>query len=78
MSGNVVEWTQSISRPYSRLRPYGDDDRNGEETKGLRVARGGSWYSASIALLYLPYRDSFQPELSNHDLGFRVVARLLP
>jgi formate dehydrogenase (NADP+) beta subunit len=78
MSGNVVEWTQSISRPYSRLRPYVDDDRNGEEAKGLRVARGGSWYSASIALLYLPYRDSFQPELSNHDLGFRVVARLVP
>jgi hypothetical protein len=24
------------------------------------------------------YRDSFQPEVSNHDLGFRIVARPLP
>jgi formylglycine-generating enzyme required for sulfatase activity len=43
-----------------------------------RVARGGSWYSASIALLYVPYRDWFQAEVKHHDLGFRIVARPLP
>ena len=78
MSGNVVEWTASIHHPYNRDRPYVDEERNREDAAGLRVARGGSWYSASIALLYLPYRDAFQPEVRNHDLGFRVVARVLP
>ena len=77
MSGNVVEWTQTVDRPFNREHPYVDDDRNHESTVGLRVARGGSWYSASIALLYLPYRDTFQPEHSSQDLGFRLVARRL-
>jgi formylglycine-generating enzyme required for sulfatase activity len=78
MSGNVVEWTQSVFRPYNRRRPYVEEERNRDDGDGQRVARGGSWYSASIARLYLPYRDAFQPEVRNHDLGFRVVARMLP
>ncbi len=78
ISGNVVEWTQSINRSFSRQHPYVDDDRNHDEALGLRVARGGSWYSASIAYLYIPYRDAFQPEHSSQDIGFRIVARLLP
>jgi formylglycine-generating enzyme required for sulfatase activity len=78
MSGNVVEWTQSIFVPYSRDRPYVDEDRNRDQAQGRRVARGGSWYSASVALLYIPYRDAFQTEVANHDLGFRIVARPLP
>ncbi len=78
ISGNVVEWTQSITRAYSKEHPFVDDERNHEEATGLRVTRGGSWYSASVALLYIPYRDAFQPEHSTQDLGFRVVAKLLP
>jgi hypothetical protein len=78
MSGNVVEWTQSIFEPYNRERPYVDEVRNRDQAQGRRVARGGSWYSASVALLYIPYRDAFQPEVANHDLGFRIVARPLP
>jgi formylglycine-generating enzyme required for sulfatase activity len=78
MSGNVVEWTQSLLRPFNREHPYTDDDRNHGDVVGLRVARGGSWYSASTALLYLPYRDAFQPEHSSQDIGFRIVARRLP
>ena len=78
LSGNVVEWTNSVARPFNRERPYVDAERNREDVNEARVARGGSWYSASIALLYIPYRDSFQPEVSNHDLGFRIVARPLP
>jgi formylglycine-generating enzyme required for sulfatase activity len=78
LSGNVVEWTQSINRAYSREHPYVDDDRNHDDVLGLRVARGGSWYSASVALLYIPYRDAFQPEHSTQDIGFRIVARRLP
>jgi formylglycine-generating enzyme required for sulfatase activity len=42
------------------------------------VTRGGSWYSASSARLYLAYREEFQPELSSDDLGFRVAAIPLP
>ena len=78
MCGNVVEWTQSLYRPISQERPYDNDDRNRDDIAGVRVARGGSWYSASIALLNVAYRDSFQPELSHHDLGFRIVARRIP
>jgi iron(II)-dependent oxidoreductase len=78
LTGNAVEWTQSINRPFNREHPYGDDDRNHDDTAGLRVARGGSWYSASIAILYIPYRDAFQPEHSTQDIGFRIVAKLLP
>jgi formylglycine-generating enzyme required for sulfatase activity len=78
LTGNVVEWTQSTNRPYNRERPYVDDDRNHDDAVGLRVARGGSWYSASIAILYIPYRDTFQPEHSTQDIGFRIVAKQLP
>jgi formylglycine-generating enzyme required for sulfatase activity len=78
MSGNVVEWTQSLFRPFNREHPYTDDDRNHDDVVGLRVARGGSWYSASTALLYLRYRDAFQSEHSSQDIGFRIVARRLP
>jgi formylglycine-generating enzyme required for sulfatase activity len=78
LSGNVAEWTQSIHQPFNRERPYVDAERNRDDAADQRVVRGGSWYSASIALLYLSYRDAFQPGVSNHDLGFRIVARPLP
>lgn len=76
MSGNVAEWTQSIFRPYGRDNPYVDDGRNHDDAPGRRTARGGSWYSATIAPLYLPYRDAFQPDHFNNDLGFRVIAHM--
>ena len=78
ITGNVVEWTQSTDRPFNREHPYIDDDRNNDEATGLRTARGGSWYSAAISYMYIPYRDSFQPEHSTQDIGFRIVARALP
>jgi len=76
MSGNVAEWTRSILRPYDRDNPYQADDRNRDDASGRRTVRGGSWYSATIAPLCLPYRDAFQPEHCNNDLGFRLIARL--
>jgi len=45
---------------------------------GERVLRGGSWYTASIAVLYIPYRENFRPEVETPYLGFRVVARAVP
>jgi iron(II)-dependent oxidoreductase len=78
MSGSVTEWTQSIFRMHTRDHPYADDDRNADDAVGPRVARGGSWYSASIALLGTPFRDAFQPEHTSNDVGFRIVARPQP
>jgi len=78
LGGNVVEWTSSVYRQLNREHPYNEDDRNDDDQPGSRVARGGSWYSASNALLYIAYRDAFEPELSHNDLGFRIVARYLP
>ena len=79
MTGNVAEWTQSVYRTYNRQHPYvDDDDRNHDETLGERVLRGGSWYTASIAVLYIPYRENFRPEVETPYLGFRIVARPIP
>jgi formylglycine-generating enzyme required for sulfatase activity len=77
-SGNAAEWTQSVSRPFSRDRPFRDDDRNADEGEGLRTTRGGSWYSATTSRLRLAYRERFQPEMSSNDLGFRLIAQPLP
>ena len=78
MTGNASEWSQSVNKAFSRSQPYADDDHNLDRANGLRTIRGGSWYSASIAYLYIPYRDAFQPEHCNQESGFRVVAKLLP
>lgn len=76
MTGNATEWTQSIYRSFNRQHPYvDDDDRNHDDVPGERVLRGGSWYTASIAVLYIPYRENFRPEVQTPYLGFRVVAR---
>jgi formylglycine-generating enzyme required for sulfatase activity len=75
-SGNAREWTQSVFRRYGAQNPYRDDERNTDDAEGLRVTRGGSWYSASAVRLRLAYREEFQPELSSDDLGFRIVAVL--
>lgn len=78
MTGNVAEWTQSTDTPFNREHPFVDDARNHDDTRGKRTARGGSWYSAATSYLYIPYRDSFQPEHRTQDLGFRIVVRALP
>ena len=75
-SGNAREWTQSLFRPYNAKNPYREDARNVDALPGMRVTRGGSWYSASAVRLQLAYREEFQPELSSDDLGFRVAAIL--
>ena len=75
-SGNAREWTQSEFRRYNADHPYREDDRNADDASGMRVTRGGSWYSASAVRLQLAYREEFQPELSSDDLGFRVAAAL--
>jgi formylglycine-generating enzyme required for sulfatase activity len=73
ITGNVSEWTQSIFRALNRAHPYVDEDRNHDEGPGQRVVRGGSWYTASIAVLNIAYRENFQPEVAAPYLGFRIV-----
>jgi formylglycine-generating enzyme required for sulfatase activity len=77
-SGNAAEWTQSEQRFYNRESPYVDDDRNAADAAGTRVARGGSWYSATVSRLSLAYREDFPPHHSSDDLGFRVVVLPVP
>lgn len=79
LTGNVVEWTQSIFLSYNQQHPFVNEDRRRHDPNlsGQRVARGGSWYSASNAYLYIPYRDAFQPEHCNQGVGFRIVARVV-
>jgi formylglycine-generating enzyme required for sulfatase activity len=78
VSGNAAEWTASLHRHYNREHPYREDDRNDRTLAGMRVTRGGSWYSANAVRLHLAYREEFQPEMSSDDLGFRVAAVPLP
>jgi formylglycine-generating enzyme required for sulfatase activity len=75
LGGNVVEWNEGLRRVFNQDKPYANDERNREDSAEPRVVRGGSWYSASNALLYIPYRDHFLPEISHNDLGFRIVVR---
>lgn len=77
-SGNACEWTQSGYRPIGRDRPFRDDDRNADGGDGMRVTRGGSWYSSTTSRLHLSYREEFQPNKSSDDLGFRIAAHRLP
>jgi formylglycine-generating enzyme required for sulfatase activity len=77
-SGNVAEWTSSAFWPYSRQQPFADDKRNDPDLDDRRTVRGGSWYSATSAPLYLPYRDAFQPYHRANDVGFRLVAKRKP
>lgn len=78
MTGNVSEWTGSVYRSYNRQHPYQDDDQSGDDAPGPRVVRGGSWYTASVAVLRIAYRESLQPEVSATYLGFRIAVRTLP
>jgi formylglycine-generating enzyme required for sulfatase activity len=77
-SGNVAEWTSSVFLPYNREQPYREDKRNLADVAGSRTVRGGSWYSATSAILYLAYRDAFEPNHRANDVGFRVVAKAVP
>ncbi len=66
MHGNVAEWT------LSTFQPYPSDNRDGVDSHGLKVVRGGSWRdlperaASAFRLAYEPYQPVW-------DVGFRVV-----
>lgn len=69
MSGNVWEWTRSLSRPY----PYElSDGREDLDVEGNRVVRGGS-FDFLESLLRVAFRYDFDPGFQSYFVGFRVV-----
>jgi len=69
MAGNVWEWCQSLYKPY----PYrADDGREDIAASGVRVLRGGSWFSYE-RFARCPSRFRLAPDPFNDNVGFRVV-----
>jgi formylglycine-generating enzyme required for sulfatase activity len=75
MIGNVWEWTRSLFKPY----PYqADDGREQSGDLGMRVVRGGSFFSKPnrarcASRLRQPPNNRFE-----NDIGFRVCALITP
>lgn len=68
MTGNVWEWTSTLNKEY----PYHvDDGRENKEAFGIRILRGGSFYSDRRDAR-CPYRGGYRPNYFNQ-LGFRVA-----
>jgi formylglycine-generating enzyme required for sulfatase activity len=70
ISGNVWEWTLSLTQPY----PYTEiDGRNApEDTEHMRTIRGGSWNN-ECRLARSSSRQGYNPQVQWFALGFRVV-----
>ena len=69
MHGLVWEWTSTEERSYP-YRP--DDGREDLKASGLRVRRGGSWFSTP-ALVRCAYRLRYAPGGGYRRGGFRVA-----
>jgi|GEM_PF-2819098 len=67
--GNVFEWCNSLAKEY----PYRvDDGREMQNVRGLRIARGGSWYTTQRFASCI-YRGRMSQESKSPSFGFRVV-----
>jgi formylglycine-generating enzyme required for sulfatase activity len=77
LSGNVWEWTRSLSEGY----PYPEDQQERTRRENLqayryapRVLRGGTFYNHQ-RIVRCAFRNSNVPDVRNHSTGFRVVVR---
>ena len=87
MAGNVFQWCLDkwdngfyTSAPYNN--PVSDGSivsiiDNFTESKGLRVVRGGSWYSP-MSDLQVANRNTEAPKLTTSIIGFRCVMDVKP
>jgi formylglycine-generating enzyme required for sulfatase activity len=72
MAGNVYAWTATLYRPY---RYQADDGREDPNADGLRVARGGSWYT-DPKTVRCAYRYWDYPWFRINYWGFRLARTL--
>lgn len=69
LAGNVFEWTNTLYRTY----PYQNDDgREQSEGEGLRVVRGGSWYTDRDTVR-CAYRNRLYVTHWGSGTGFRLA-----
>jgi formylglycine-generating enzyme required for sulfatase activity len=70
MSGNVMEWVNTIYQDY----PYADDGReDGNDITALRVRRGGSFYQSYAGYLRAAKRFYSPPTFEFDSGGFRCA-----
>ena len=72
LAGNVYEWTATLYRRY-RYDPA--DGREDPHADGLRVVRGGSWYTGKERVR-CAYRDGDVPRRWDNFLGMRLARTL--
>ena len=73
MSGNVSEWNWDWYGVYpAGTESNPDEDPSGPEIGSIRIDRGGEWYYEAI-FCRSAYRDSYTPNNSAFNLGFRLV-----
>lgn len=78
MHGNASEWVQDCFVSNYRDAPDdGTERRAGCDAKSARVARGGGW-SYTIRGVRSAFRNGFDPDRLEDDLGFRLVRVLGP
>ncbi len=71
LSGNVLEWVNSLYRPY----PYAASDgrESSSDTSSARVVRSGAWASSSEDSLLAAHRIRVIPNAWNDSIGFRCA-----
>jgi len=73
MSGNVWEWTHSLSESYPYDAEDGREADTGTRTDVRRVLRGGSWDNDNTDHLRAAYRNWYNPDNWFDDFGFRCA-----
>jgi len=69
MAGNAGEWTSSLRMDYPYQR---GDGRENLDAEGVRVMRGGSWYS-EVNSVRVSVRLGLVPQNRRVIVGFRIV-----
>lgn len=82
MSGNIAEWVADWYAADAYQHHTGPDP-GGPSTGTMRVRRGGSWGSLTMAErgrgdLLAYFRDSYTPGFYAPNFGFRCARTVLP